>query len=69
MRAQHHGGSLAATRASHAVEGGYYSGWKQKEGREDGGAVGDNEARDGDEDAVSEPLTHLWHDVLPSSTT
>lgn len=58
MRAQHHGGSLAATRASHAVEGGYYSGWKQTEGRGDRGAVGDNEARDGDEDAVSEPLTH-----------
>lgn len=51
MRAQHHGGSLAATRASHAAEGGYYSGWKQKEGRGDGGAVGDNEARDGDEGA------------------
>lgn len=58
MRAQHHGGSLAATRASHAVEGGYYSGWKQTEGRGDWGAVSDNEARDGDEDAVSEPLTH-----------
>lgn len=58
MRAQHHGGSLAATRASHAAEGEYYSGWKQKEGRGDRGAVSDIEARDGDEDAVSEPLTH-----------
>lgn len=51
MRAQHHVGSLAATRASHAAEVGYYSGWKQKEERGDGGAVGDNEARDGDEGA------------------
>lgn len=58
MRAQHHIGSLAATRASHAAEGGYYSEWKQKKGCGDGGAVSDNEARDGDEDAVSEPLTH-----------
>lgn len=57
MRVQLHVGSLAATRASHAVEGGYYR-RKQKEERGDGGAVGDNEARNGDEDAVSEPLTH-----------
>lgn len=58
MRARHHVGSLAATRASHAAEGGYCSGRKQKEERGDGGAVGDNEARNGDEDAVSEPLSH-----------
>lgn len=51
MRAQHQVGSLAATRASHAAEGGYYR-WKQKEERGNGGAVGDNEARDGDEGAL-----------------
>lgn len=51
MRAQHRIGSLAATRASHAAEGGYYR-RKQKEERGDGGAVSDNEARDGNEGAL-----------------